>query len=68
MDRKIGGVIIFSEDISSRKRIEAQAARSETLLRAMFENTNIGVVQFTRDAKWLRVNARLCEITGSGRR
>jgi PAS domain S-box-containing protein len=61
---EIGGVIIFSEDITARKQAEAEVARSEALFRAMFENANIGMAQSGPDARWLRVNARLCEITG----
>jgi two-component system, cell cycle sensor histidine kinase and response regulator CckA len=60
----VGGVIIWSEDITRRKQAEAEIVRSEALFRAMFENANIGMAQSGPDARWLRVNARLCEIIG----
>ncbi|HEX8416101.1 MAG TPA: PAS domain S-box protein, partial [Methylobacterium sp.] len=53
--RMIGAML----DITERSRAEAQ-------FRAVFEGANVGIVQFDpRDARALRVNAKLCAIWGA---
>jgi len=37
---------------------------SEERFRAMFEQAAVGMAQVAPDGRWLRVNSRLCEITG----
>jgi len=61
----IGGIIIFCENITVRKKAEAALRESEENFRAMFEVASIGIAQINPvTRKWLRVNPKMCEITG----
>jgi two-component system cell cycle sensor histidine kinase/response regulator CckA len=61
----IGGIIISSEDITERKRAEEALRQSEEQFRAMFEVASIGLAQADpHTGQWLRVNRKMCEITG----
>ena len=52
-------------DITARKLVETAKARSEAEFRAMFELASIGMAQADpRNGRWLRVNQKMCEITG----
>jgi len=63
-DGKIGGVIIFAEDITARKQAEEKLRRSEALFRAMFENSAVGMAQVSPDGMFMSVNKRLCDTLG----
>jgi len=53
------------DDATRRKRAEEAIAESEAQLRAMFEVASIGIAQADpRTGQWLRVNQKLCAITG----
>jgi PAS domain S-box-containing protein len=54
-------------DISDAKRIEEALRESEELFRGTFENAAVGMAHTTIDGLLLRVNDRLCEITGYSR-
>jgi len=57
------GYLIAS--IVNRKRAEESLRRSEEQFKAMFETVSIGMAQTDpRTAQWLRVNQKMCEITG----
>ncbi|MFN8492887.1 MAG: PAS domain S-box protein [Caldilineaceae bacterium] len=51
-------------DISDRKAAEAALRESEERFRATFEQAAVGVAQTNFEGRYLRVNQRLCEITG----
>ena len=62
---QIAGLIIFSELITQRRQAEEALRQSEANFRAMFELASIGMAQTDpRTGQWLRVNAKMCAITG----
>ncbi len=54
----------LQEDIARRKLVEEQLRESEERLRATFEQAAVGIAHVAPDGKFLRVNDKLCEITG----
>lgn len=67
----IGGILIFSEDITDRKlaqlereRLHAAVEQSEERFRATFEQAAVGIAHIAVDGAWLRVNRRLAGMTG----
>lgn len=63
-DKTIGGILIFSEEISRFKHIEESLRDSEQRFRATFEQAAVGLALVAPDGQWLRVNSKLCEIVG----
>ncbi|MEW6613140.1 MAG: PAS domain S-box protein [Pseudomonadota bacterium] len=51
-------------DITERRQAEAALRDSEARFRAAFEQTAVGMAYLGLDGRFLRVNHRLCEITG----
>jgi PAS domain S-box-containing protein len=60
----IGTIVV---DITERKRFETALRASEERFRATFEQAAVGISHVGLDGTWLRVNQRLCEITGYSR-
>jgi PAS domain S-box-containing protein len=59
---RINGVVW---DITKRKQAEEKLRESEEQFRAMFEVASIGIAQADiRTGQWLRVNHKMCDITG----
>ncbi len=57
--------LAIKEDITERKRTEEALRQSEEQLRAMFDLASVGIAQADpRTGRWLRVNRKMCEITG----
>jgi PAS domain S-box-containing protein len=55
----------IKEDITERTRTAAALQKSEENFRAMFELASVGMAQTdVRTGQWLRVNQKLCDITG----
>lgn len=63
-DGTIGGAILFSVLVTDRKQTELAQEESEQRLRAMFEQAAVGMVLAGLNRVPLRVNDKLCEITG----
>jgi PAS domain S-box-containing protein len=55
------------EEIAERKRTEAALRESDDRFRATFEQAAVGIAHVSVDGVFLRVNDRLCEITGYSR-
>ncbi len=65
--KNIGGIILFTEDISALKISQDAVLRNEKELSALFNQAAIGIAKVGTDGSWLRVNERLCEIVGYSR-
>jgi PAS domain S-box-containing protein len=60
----VGGLLMFTSDITARKKTEEQLKISEQTFRENFENAAIGMAFIDKDGKWQKVNPRLCEMLG----
>ncbi|WP_165876626.1 response regulator [Acidipila rosea] len=60
-------IIGICEDITARHNAEEALRNSEFLYRATFEHTSVGICHVDSDGHFLRVNDRMCEITGYDR-
>jgi len=57
----------LQEDIAQRKRVEEHLRESEERFRATFEQAAVGIAHVDLDGRFLRVNDKLCDITGHTR-
>jgi two-component system sensor histidine kinase/response regulator len=57
-------LIAIIQDISERKHAEAALRESEERFRGTFENAAVGIGHLSSEGRWIRVNQRLCAITG----
>ena len=57
-------IIAAIDDITERKFVEAALRESEELFRAAFEQMTVGMAILGLDGTWLRVNDKLCALTG----
>jgi PAS domain S-box-containing protein len=60
-------VLTICQDITDRKRFEEELRRSEERLRVTYEWAPVGIGEFDPGGRFVRVNQRLCEITGYSR-
>jgi PAS domain S-box-containing protein len=60
----IGGLIMYTTDITARKKTEEQLRISEEAFRGNFESAAIGMALLNESGQWLKVNKSLCEIVG----
>lgn len=51
-------------DVTARRRHEEELRRSEEMFRTTFEAAAVGMAHVALDGAWLRVNEKLCEISG----
>jgi PAS domain S-box-containing protein len=58
------GVFAAARDITQIKRTEAALRESEERLRALFDNAPVGIEDVALTGELVRVNPRLCDITG----
>ena len=63
-DNSIGGIIMYTEDITDRKKTEEQLNISEQAFRGNFENAAIGMALLNEKGQWLKVNQHLCQLIG----
>ena len=64
-DRRVIGAVCINQDITERKQSEETLRESREQFRTMFEMASIGMAQADpRTGRWLRVNQKMCEITG----
>ncbi|WP_222439232.1 PAS domain-containing protein [Echinicola salinicaeni] len=61
---KIGGFIISAEDITQEKINEEKLKISELSFSRTFSNAAIGMALVSLEGFWLKVNKKLCQITG----
>jgi PAS domain S-box-containing protein len=54
----------LQKEIERRKAFEAKLSDSEQRFRSAFEQAAVGIAHVAPDGHWLRVNQRLCNITG----
>lgn len=52
------------KDVTERRRHEEELKRSEELFRTTFEAAAVGMAHLSPDGRWLRINDKLCEISG----
>lgn len=63
-DGAIGGVIIFSEDITTRKQAELALRASEAEFRTLIESASDGILVSNTAGRLLEVNAAACQMLG----
>lgn len=66
-DGQIGGIILFTELITERKRNQAALLESEQRFRAIFDHAGIGIaMRHAHDRKlpWMQVNDHFCKLLG----
>jgi PAS domain S-box-containing protein len=61
---EVGGIIVFSEDVTERKEVQAALQKSESRFRSTFENAAVGVAHVGMDGSWMFINQKVAEITG----
>jgi len=66
-DDTIGGIAIFTEDITARIEAERALQASEAKFRATFEQAAVGLAHVDPDGAWQMVNDRLCQLLGYSR-
>lgn len=64
---KVIGASKVARDITDRKLAEAALRESNQRFRGTFENAAVGIAHVAPDGRWLRINTRICEITGYAR-
>ncbi len=63
-DGAIGGIIIFSEDITTRKQAELALRASEAEFRTLIESASDGILVSNVAGRLLEVNAAACQMLG----
>ncbi|MDF2460276.1 MAG: multi-sensor signal transduction histidine kinase [Nitrospira sp.] len=58
------GAVISQVDMTERKLAEEAVRESEGRFRAIFNQASVGIAEVRPDGRFLRVNAKLCDITG----
>ncbi|GEM_PF-1755088 len=57
-------VLGIFRDITKQKKVENEIKESEDRFKRIFENSGAGISLTGLDGRWLKVNKKLCEITG----
>jgi PAS domain S-box-containing protein len=58
------GVVCYFNEVTEYTRGERALRESEERFRQTFENAAVGIAHVAPDGKWLRVNERICQLTG----
>jgi PAS domain S-box-containing protein len=58
------GAIALNVDITERKKMTEKLALSESTFRSAFDHSAIGMALVSPDGEFLRVNSKLCKMTG----
>lgn len=58
------GYTLFVQDISQRKASEQRHYESDQRFRSTFENAAVGIAHLSPAGHWLRMNHKMCVITG----
>jgi PAS domain S-box-containing protein len=66
-DGAIGGIIIFSEDITTRRHAELALRASETEFRVLIESASDGILVSNMAGRLLEVNAAVCQMLACSR-
>jgi PAS domain S-box-containing protein len=61
---EIGGILMYTEDITRRKLVEIKLSQSEQQFRQTFEHAAIGMAIVGMDGRWIKVNRGLSKIIG----
>ncbi len=61
---QIGGIIMYTEDITERKRIEQQLVLSEAQFRGAFQSSPTGIAIVSLQGNWVTVNPAISNILG----
>jgi len=61
---EVVGVHSIVQEITEHRQMDRMLQATEELFRATFEQTSVGIAHVGLDGRWLRVNRRVCEITG----
>jgi PAS domain S-box-containing protein len=62
----LGGVTVYRDE-TQRKQIEKTLREREAMFRNTFDQAAVGMAHTALDGYWLRVNERMCAITGYSR-
>lgn len=57
-------IMAIVRDVTELRKVQRQVQISEALFRGAFEDSALGMALVDMDGKWLKVNHRLCSITG----
>lgn len=60
-DGSIGGIIMFTQVITSNKNIERELKKQNTIFQKIMEESPIGVALLHTDGRWMEVNDALCD-------
>ncbi len=63
-NQQVGGMIIYTEDISTEKAAQEQLRKSQSAFEANFRNGAIGMAIIGKGGEWLEVNDKICEMLG----
>ncbi len=63
-DGEIGGILMYTADITERKQVQQQLRINEAQLRGAFENSTTGMALVGLRGDWLKVNNSLCKFIG----